>query len=951
MGKSEASNTQYTYTHFLDKQFVGTVVKLNSKGDRLLVTAPQMSPYDPTDSTINPTGNNIGTAYVIDHDPTNNSWSTNSYISSKYLLGNPQQYLGNCATLSGDGNVFAIGSPCGSGHAGFLNIYNYNTEIDIRSVCAFSTNGKTVMAGGNGTNNVFVYSKDGGLNWNNCDNDVQGGFYNGKVSNIYNSLTISLQNVIECPNNNNNDLLSTFGGQYNAYYTIALANQSNWSKFVTPDSIALNSMATIMAIGSSKYNHSNGTTTNNYGIIYMYKKDYTSTNWSLVNSIRNPSSYELIDREFKNSFGYVVKLNSTGSIMVTSCPSWTITTNMNVGAIYLYAANSSYTNWSHLQTIENPYYIPINTKPYNVFGISIAINNTGSVVVVGGLHTPDNTGIVYTYISNNDINKWSMSQRIKAPKDNDALKNMYFNYPSYVGNNSDETDNVNGFKDYYFGNALALNNKGDILAISSMDCVRIFYRNNNKWEYQVDSSGGFWGPNQNYGLHRFFNIFSISMNLAGTILAIGGTLINNTNSGLAFSNYNPTGHNNTVKGGGVYIYDISNIKVGIKQLQYFFNGFNAFASQLNAEVINAYGIKVSLNGIGNTLVVSNTNNQYSHAQAYSDSFEVICSDDRWLTVLSKQSNLDVGLFDTNFGSCLVISGGGQTIACGAPGAGVGGRVYTYDFNNTLNSLQGRRCNAIASNMNIWVAGGGDASFNNNVNPFSYSHDGMNWIAIPSAGLNNFITCNVIKWNGGKFVAGGVGINPLAYSYDGINWFNSTFSIMDKIYDLTWNGTYWIAAGQSNVIGTIAYSSDGVSWKIVNTDLPFDIISLASRSVISVNGSSGGGGSDQISLTTLNQSLGYNQNWKDVSSFKAAGVAYANETGRPIVINIYFNNPKPIDTHNENSIVGASGSNVNIFVGGIIMGCYGYIETTATFIVPPSVSYCFQGPFISWYEFS
>jgi hypothetical protein len=63
-----------------------------------------------------------------------------------------------------------------------------------------------------------------------------------------------------------------------------------------------------------------------------------------------------------------------------------------------------------------------------------------------------------------------------------------------------------------------------------------------------------------------------------------------------------------------------------------------------------------------------------------------------------------------------------------------------------------------------------------------------------------------------YVAVGSGTNSIQYSGDGKNWLNgnNTFN-QNKGYKVSWNGSYWLAAGQDNSNGSIKYSQDGITW--------------------------------------------------------------------------------------------------------------------------------------------
>jgi hypothetical protein len=147
----------------------------------------------------------------------------------------------------------------------------------------------------------------------------------------------------------------------------------------------------------------------------------------------------------------------------------------------------------------------------------------------------------------------------------------------------------------------------------------------------------------------------------------------------------------------------------------------------------------------------------------------------------------------------------------------------------------------------------------------------------------------VAWNGGKWVAGGRGSNPLAYSFDGMTWYQSVNGnlMFTQCNGLTWNGSYWIATGQGAY--TLAYSQDGITWFSINNSLYSNNVgkAICSRRVIPNTGLAltGVSGVNDVSLPTLDLTLGYNQTWQDVTALRALDVSYTNNTGRPIMINI------------------------------------------------------------------
>jgi len=157
--------------------------------------------------------------------------------------------------------------------------------------------------------------------------------------------------------------------------------------------------------------------------------------------------------------------------------------------------------------------------------------------------------------------------------------------------------------------------------------------------------------------------------------------------------------------------------------------------------------------------------------------------------------------------------------------------YSYDgiiwtFCDSANNLIDSTNYAIKWNGILWILGG--YAISPSTNTLAYSYDGINWTSVNW--LNNPTIddyCNSVIWNGQKWVACGQGTAELAVSSDGINWssiqintLNGSYPI-DNIYNLFgsngvggigWNGSLWIATGDSYDIGySIAYSYDTINW--------------------------------------------------------------------------------------------------------------------------------------------
>jgi len=117
------------------------------------------------------------------------------------------------------------------------------------------------------------------------------------------------------------------------------------------------------------------------------------------------------------------------------------------------------------------------------------------------------------------------------------------------------------------------------------------------------------------------------------------------------------------------------------------------------------------------------------------------------------------------------------------------------------------CSTVAWNGSLWVAGGQDLS-----NNLAYSYDGINWTPSPTQLFS--VICYSVAWNGSLWIAGGEGTNQVLYSYDGISWNpsasgNSLFSIYCAC--LAWNGSLLFGGGYNYPTGILCYSTDGINW--------------------------------------------------------------------------------------------------------------------------------------------
>jgi hypothetical protein len=72
----------------------------------------------------------------------------------------------------------------------------------------------------------------------------------------------------------------------------------------------------------------------------------------------------------------------------------------------------------------------------------------------------------------------------------------------------------------------------------------------------------------------------------------------------------------------------------------------------------------------------------------------------------------------------------------------------------------------------------------------------------------------------RWIVGGNGIYPIMYSSDGIQWSGVGSDIFSTCYGIAWNGAMWVAVGitGAGAPNTMAYSYDGIRWTGIGMDI-------------------------------------------------------------------------------------------------------------------------------------
>ena len=113
------------------------------------------------------------------------------------------------------------------------------------------------------------------------------------------------------------------------------------------------------------------------------------------------------------------------------------------------------------------------------------------------------------------------------------------------------------------------------------------------------------------------------------------------------------------------------------------------------------------------------------------------------------------------------------------------------------------------------------------NTISYSIDGIKYVGLGHERNTLFQTGYASAWNGNMWVAVGQDTTTIAYSYDGIKWklVIGSDSYISIGYAVVWTGLNWVVGGRPN-INNLYYSPDGINWLPSSPSLSFQWRGLA-----------------------------------------------------------------------------------------------------------------------------
>jgi hypothetical protein len=367
----------------------------------------------------------------------------------------------------------------------------------------------------------------------------------------------------------------------------------------------MNSTGTVIIVGAPYYNTNNG-----YTVIYTYNN--IGNYWNNSNILINPAPGSI------KYFGYSVGINSAGTTAIVGA----YDSINNVAWTEIYTSNISLGTWNSSTYLKNP----IATVAQ--LGVSVAINSTGTVAIVGEFTTNTNLGWTGIYTSNISLGTWSNA----IPLTNPGVSN--------------------------FGTSVSLNDAGTVAIVGASN-----YISGIGWAgiYTSNISLGTWNTTPTILTNSLIGItyfgYSVAINSAGTVAIVGAS---NYNSGIGWA--------------GIYTSNIS-------------NGTWSSATALTNPFSSGtplFGSSVKINSAGTTAIIGAYG--YSSTLGWAGIYTSNISTNTWSNVTALTNPVSS---TSNFGNSVAINSAGTAAIVGAYGTSTSiGAAYTYVINSAGSGYQG-----------------------------------------------------------------------------------------------------------------------------------------------------------------------------------------------------------------------------------------------------------------------
>jgi hypothetical protein len=207
----------------------------------------------------------------------------------------------------------------------------------------------------------------------------------------------------------------------------------------------------------------------------------------------------------------------------------------------------------------------------------------------------------------------------------------------------------------------------------------------------------------------------------------------------------------------------------------------------------------------------------------------------------------------------------------------GDQVYTFgpliqSRTVILGQSTGTGNSVVFSNDGFQFNGTGTTQIPAGTGAVGLCYDGIKWVTSHQSGTKNIgYSYNGINWqtsgtisptanypwriayNGRIYILLVQGTpSAIYYSYDGFNWTQTTSLFSSRVFNIAWNGNFWLAVGSGG--NSVASSPDGINWtgSVPFSTLGSDICWIGNKWVITANN---GGGTPIISYNTNPSGLG------------------------------------------------------------------------------------------------
>lgn len=269
--------------------------------------------------------------------------------------------------------------------------------------------------------------------------------------------------------------------------------------------------------------------------------------------------------------------------------------------------------------------------------------------------------------------------------------------------------------------------------------------------------------------------------------------------------------------------------------------------------------------------------------------------------------------------------------------GSGGSVTSVTGTGTVNGITLSGVVNTAGNLTLGGALTG-VSLTSQVTGTLPAANGGTGVASPGAN-GNVLTSNGTTWVSSPLPGGG-SVTSVGMS-GGSTGLTVSGSPITTSGTMTLGGTLAVASGGTgattatgartnlNVPSSTGAGASG-TWDISITGSAAYASSAGNGGVTSVNGLSG--------AVTVSSGVGVGQSWQDVTSSRASGVTYTNNTGKPILVSIWASGDSVMFFYVNGSFVGGARSS-----GPYLSG------NGNTFIVPNGATYSVTGANMTWNE--